>query len=153
MWDTGFQWVNLTSPLFCPPPLPPPSSFPSSSPSLFLLLHTTYYKSMTLNVWFTHETSMSKIVKIFHRQTDRRTDRQTDRPTRGDLEAPSPELKKHTFSHSYTALMILSVVEIEKKCTLVYLLKILKTSKSYLSTAVQIWKSRYRGIAISYHGN
>ena len=42
----------------------------------------------------THETLMSKIVKIFQGPTDRRTDRPTDRPT--DMTTPrssDPELK------------------------------------------------------------
>ena len=43
----------------------------------------------------THETLMSKNVKIFQGPTDRRTDRRTDRPT--DMTSPRssyPELKK-----------------------------------------------------------
>ena len=43
----------------------------------------------------THETLMSKNVKIFQGPTDRRTDRPTDRPT--DMTSPrssDPELKK-----------------------------------------------------------
>ena len=37
----------------------------------------------------THETLMSKIVKIFQGPTDRPTDRRTDRPTDGPTDRPT----------------------------------------------------------------
>ena len=49
----------------------------------------------------THETLMSKIVKIFQGPTDGPTDRRTDRPT--DMTTPrssSPELKNNQSSGS-----------------------------------------------------
>ena len=57
----------------------------------------------------THETLMSKIVKIFQGPTDGPTDRRTDRPT--DMTSPrssSPELKntKKTFEPNFICISL-----------------------------------------------
>ena len=55
---------------------------------LYNILQIDYFRY----VLFTHETSMSKIVKIFQGPTDRPTDRPTDMTT---PRSSDPELKNH----------------------------------------------------------
>ena len=59
--------------------LPLPDSFCLHIP--YNILQINYFKY----VWITQETSMSKIVKIFHRQTDRPTDKPTPRSSSRSL--------------------------------------------------------------------
>ena len=94
----------------------------------------------------THETLMSKIVKIFQGPTDRRTDgptdRQTDRPT--DMTTPrssDPELKnlKNLANYFYVLLIMDFLAQVRLVC-FAYPIMLLFTIERISPTYLQKYK-------------